>query len=411
MQFLFITLGSTGDILPFLELSRELDRRGHQCRLITQEAFQDLAKDYPVSWTPLFTSPLLNDLEGMMLEIFRRKRGSEVVDYFYNILMQDIVPRRDELLKAIDQADVVLGSYLFPFFTLIARKRGKPAWTISFSHRFFPSSNHNPLLETRKWRLPLNAWSWKFFYYYINRKMRQHLRSAGLLEELPAQYQMRDEYVLNSFLCLPSVFKQNQENPGEPAHWIGALRSTTQTSALEPEIENFLREGPIPLLNFGSVNFDDVEKVLESFLRHWPEDRRILVQSGWAGLMRENAPDNIKFLGRVSHDALFPRLSLLIHHGGAGTTAAALHAGIPQIIVPHIADQWFFGDEVNRLGVGQVLARQQWPQKLPPLVAQMETDAKLRVKAQGVAAQLKAERGIVNLADTLEAKLSSSPST
>jgi len=63
-------------------------------------------------------------------------------------------------------------------------------------------------------------------------------------------------------------------------------------------------------------------------------------------------PDNVLSVGALDHVRLFPRVDLVVHHGGAGTTATALRAGVPQVIVPHIVDQFFHGKRVAELGVG-----------------------------------------------------------
>lgn len=408
MRFLFITLGSTGDVLPLLNLSRELHRRGHHCTLSTQDAFQSLASGYPVQWAPLFHSPPLNDLPAMMLEIYKRKRGSEVVDYFYHLLFQELAARREELLSRIDEADLVVASYLFPFFALIARARGVPARTVSFSHRFFPSRNHHPLFETRR-RLPLNRASWKFFFWYINRKMRAHLRRAGMLDLLPPSYELRDEYVAHTHLVVPTCFRDNLLQPDEPCNFVGSLVQTGAGESLPPDLEDFLSGEPVPLLNFGSVTFPGADDLMRDFLRHWPSSRKILIQSGWAGLTHKDPPENVRIIGHTPHRDLLPRISTLIHHGGAGTTAAALHAGVPQIIVPHIADQWFLAGEIERLGVGRRLPRRIWPRRLPALLQAVENNSALIRAAKQLAGVLESENGNRRLSDQLESLLDPAP--
>lgn len=406
MRFLCITLGSTGDILPFLNLSRELHARGHTCVLATQAAFDETAKSYPVEFHPLFHAPELNHLEEMMLQFDIQKSGGRLVDYFYERVFRDLEPARRELLQMMDAVDCTLTSYLFPFFALMARQRGRAAHTIALSHRFFPSGNHNPLLEKRR-ALPFNGLAWKLFYATINRKMRKHLKRAGMLSLIPERYCLRREYDDHCFLCVPSVFEDNLENPDSGSPFIGALRSADTGESLPDDLCAFLTEGPVPLLNFGSVTFRDVETVMNAFVREWPPERRILVQTGWAGLQHADPPPTMRFIGSIPHQALLPRISALIHHGGAGTTAAALHAGIPQVIIPHIADQWFMASEVERLGAGVELRRKKWPLNLPRLLARIEADPVIAENARNISARLSNENGVAALADRLERVLPS----
>ena len=129
------------------------------------------------------------------------------------------------------------------------------------------------------------------------------------------------------------------------------------------------------------------------FIRCWPKGKKLILQSGWAGLKIEGPRPEIKRVGKVSHDQLFRYGSMIIHHGGAGTTASVLHAGLPHIVIPHIGDQWFFAGEVRRLGVGLELKCSKWPEGLPKAVRTIEKSKKLPRRACTVADLLAKEDG------------------
>ncbi|MEU4194903.1 glycosyltransferase [Kribbella sp. NPDC026611] len=80
--------------------------------------------------------------------------------------------------------------------------------------------------------------------------------------------------------------------------------------------------------------------------------RRVVVARGWAGLDAVDDADDCLVIGTVNHQALFPRMAAIVHHGGAGTTTAAARAGVPQVIVPLIADQPYWAGRVVDLGIG-----------------------------------------------------------
>src|SRR6185503_12283234 len=86
--------------------------------------------------------------------------------------------------------------------------------------------------------------------------------------------------------------------------------------------------------------------------------------AGWAGLGGPALPPGVLCLEAAPHAWLFPRMAAVVHHGGAGTTAAAFRAGVPQVVVPHLADQPFWGERVARLGVGP------WPIARPQVTAE-----------------------------------------
>jgi vancomycin aglycone glucosyltransferase len=79
---------------------------------------------------------------------------------------------------------------------------------------------------------------------------------------------------------------------------------------------------------------------------------RAVISQGWAGLGDGPLPGNVFVTGPVSHPRLFPRVAAAVHHGGAGTTTAVARAGVPQVVVPHIADQFYWGRRVSLLGLG-----------------------------------------------------------
>src|SRR5690606_39218697 len=120
----------------------------------------------------------------------------------------------------------------------------------------------------------------------------------------------------------------------------------------EERIRAFLGGELAPTLTFGSMVYDQPEAVMERLIASWPSERKLIVQPGWSGFKVPRSAENILEVGPMSHDQLFRHASVVIHHGGAGTTASALHAGKPHIVVPHIGDQQFFSSEVVRLGCG-----------------------------------------------------------
>jgi len=78
---------------------------------------------------------------------------------------------------------------------------------------------------------------------------------------------------------------------------------------------------------------------------------RALLSSGWAGLGDAALPAHVMRLGRVSHASLFPRCAAVVHHGGAGTVTTAARAGVPQLVVPHVLDQFYWAGCLHRHGV------------------------------------------------------------
>ena len=106
-----------------------------------------------------------------------------------------------------------------------------------------------------------------------------------------------------------------------------------------PALVDFLADGPAPVyVGFGSMAPADAERLtavaLEALAR---TDQRAVLLAGWAGLGRAASSDRVLVVDSIPHDWLFPRMSALVHHGGAGTTASGLRAGVPAVVVPSSA--------------------------------------------------------------------------
>ncbi|EFF89023.1 LOW QUALITY PROTEIN: conserved hypothetical protein, partial [Streptomyces sp. e14] len=119
---------------------------------------------------------------------------------------------------------------------------------------------------------------------------------------------------------------------------------------LPPQLEDFLRSGPRPvLITFGSMAAGEGERLSEIAVRALRRaGLRGILQTGSAGLAAES--DDVRTIGDVPHALLFPQLAAVVHHAGAGTTAAALRAAVPAVTVPVTADQPFWARRLAAIG-------------------------------------------------------------
>lgn len=120
------------------------------------------------------------------------------------------------------------------------------------------------------------------------------------------------------------------------------------------ELTKFLDAGDPPVyIGFGSIVVDDPDKFTQMIFEAVEKAGvRALVSKGWGGLGDDNVPDNIYMLENTPHDWLFPKVSAVVHHGGAGTTAIGLKTGKPTMVVPFFGDQQFWGTMIGDSGAG-----------------------------------------------------------
>jgi UDP:flavonoid glycosyltransferase YjiC (YdhE family) len=143
-----------------------------------------------------------------------------------------------------------------------------------------------------------------------------------------------------------------------PADWPPELRVTGYWWPAPPdwnppqELTDFLDAGPPPVfVGFGSMapgQGDRLAAIVLDAVRR--AGVRAVLQAGWSGLAAAAPHDDVLSIGEAPHEWLFPRMSTVVHHAGAGTTAAALRAGVPAVPVPVLADQPFWARRVHQLG-------------------------------------------------------------
>jgi UDP:flavonoid glycosyltransferase YjiC (YdhE family) len=133
-------------------------------------------------------------------------------------------------------------------------------------------------------------------------------------------------------------------------------------------------------------------------------NQRALLFSGWGGLHKEDLPDSMFMIDSTPHDWLFLRLAAVVHHGGAGTTAAGLRAGVPSIVIPFLIDQPFWGQRIYKLRVGPApIPRSKLTvDRLAHAIQESVTNTAMRQRAAELGAKIQAEDGIANAVEIIQ---------
>jgi len=166
----------------------------------------------------------------------------------------------------------------------------------------------------------------------------------------------------------------------------------------DPELLAFLRAGPPPVyIGFGSIVVDDPNAMTQLIFEAVKQTgQRALVSKGWGGLGADQfgIPDGVFMLGNVPHDWLFRCVSCVVHHGGAGTTAAGIKAGRPTVVVPFFGDQPFWGAMVARAGAGPspIPHKQLTAEKLAAAIAEALKPSSME-RARELADKISEEKG------------------
>ena len=173
---------------------------------------------------------------------------------------------------------------------------------------------------------------------------------------------------------------------------------------------DFLAAGDAPVcVTFGSMvnrESERIDAVVRAALAR--THQRGIILTGWGGKAPTEHADDVFYVDAVPHDWLFQRCSSVIHHGGVGTTAASLRAGIPTIIVPHAIDQQFWGKRVAAIGAGPepIDLAHLSVERLAAAFAQANSPA-LRARAHELGCLIRAEDGAGNAVRLIEAHAAS----
>ncbi len=304
---------------------------------------------------------------------------------------------------------MLVSSYLFPHYKVIAARQGKPFVSFAFCHNTIPSPDYPPELVPALRGMPYaiqSRWNMTFWHLaniVVDRAINGIIGDVLKAKNLPLAKGFLTQPAEIVLAVVSQALMSERGKIDSLFKFTGFLRwQAEESEEQEVRLAAFCLGERVPILTFGSVAFDDTHAIMSRFEKSWPQGKKIIVQTGWSGLSVEVERPEILVVGKMSHDQLFRHASCVVHHGGAGTTGSVLTAGKPHIIIPHIADQHFWGAEMIRLGVGIVLKKKRWPEMLPERVQFIERQARLHTRALEIQKILLDEDGPGNAVKALE---------
>lgn len=342
--------GTRGDIYPMLALARRIEARGDAVVFCAPPDFADATAEHGLAFRPVgidiraYLTAEASALHGGGLAMARAAGA---------MLNQNIAQQFADLHAAAMGCDAILSAGTQMAASSVAEALGVPHRFIAYDPILLRSETHPPVF-CRRPNLPfwVNRLLWRIqgriLYMGMGRTVNRQRVALGLAPT-------RDVYrlLLGEDLLL-AVEERIAPIPhdAQKARYIGCLHPFERTT-LPDKLEDFLASGTAPVyIGFGSMT--DPNPARSTALLLEAIDRagvRAIVSAGWAGLGEGALPSDVIVVGAVDHSTLFGRVAAVVHHGGAGTTTTAARAGVPQILVPHVLDQFHWAARVQRLGV------------------------------------------------------------
>lgn len=405
MKITILALGSRGDVQPGVALGARLRREGHQVRLGSFAQFAGLAAEHGLAFTPIAgdINAILQSEEGRAM--LRSRNPLKLFGVIRGSLRESAEQQRHDIQAAAAAADgiVTLGATYYAGETL-AELRGIPHLTAVLQPLLataeFPASMlPAPPISSPAVNRASHALSEQLFWQMMRPTVNRVRRDLGL-GALPVEPGFsravragREALYAFSRVLVP-----------RPADWppgavVTGFWFLDSGPAWEPpaELRDFLAAGDPPVyIGFGSMNTRDPRRTAELALRALAlSGRRGVLLRGWGGMAADELPPGVIMVDSAPHDWLFPRVAAVVHHGGSGTTGAALRAGVPSVVTPFFADQPFWARRVAALGVGPapIPQRALTAEGLAGAIAAAGAPA-LRRRAAAVGAIVRAEDGV-----------------
>ena len=362
MHITILTIGSRGDVQPFIALGQGLQRAGHKVKLATHANFESMTRNYGLDF-----SLIEGDVQANMLA----ESGQKMLDAGGNIFTfmrrygQMLAPMAERALvdswAACQGTDAIIAHGAAFWGYDIAQKLGVPFYLAGLQpfspNRDFPHPMMPPALRLGGLVNQLSyLLMWQLFWQLFRKPINQW---RGNTLNLPTWQQIpfRD----GRWQQVPILYGYSPTVIPKPRDWTEQLHVTGYwflDSPLDfsppPELVDFLEAGKPPVyIGFGSMTGRNPELMTEIALSALAKTgQRGILLTGWGGISNVDLPDSVFKIDSIPHNWLFPQMAAIVHHGGAGTTAAALRAGVPSIVIPFIVDQPFWGHRVAQLGVG-----------------------------------------------------------
>ena len=404
MRIVIIAPGTRGDVQPYIALGKGLQSAGHTIRLVSHSNFESLVTSYGLEfWS--FGNDVKDAVENSDMQALTEKGN-------FLLLLAKMAKeaQREALrfaeggLRAAQGMEIVLSGLGGLFIGIaIAEKLDIPlvqAYVVPFSPTREMSSVLTPKLPP-----VLNRVS----HQLTRQLMWQGFRSADTIARkkvlnIPAA-PLLGPYDSKSTHNMPILYGFSPSVIPAPSDWNDQTHITgfwfvDEADDWQPPaaLLDFLQAGPAPIyIGFGSMSSRAPEQTADLIIQALKlTNQRAILLSGWGGLQKANIPDSIFMIDSIPHSWLFPRVSAVVHHGGASTTAAGLKAGIPSVVIPFFGDQPFWGQRVAELGVGSkpIPRKQLTAERLANAIQEVVTNEDIRQRAAKLGKQIQTENGI-----------------
>lgn len=401
MNILIPTIGSRGDVQPFLALAQGLSQAGHSVTLASHPGMRALVESHGVSFAPI--GPDI-DLAREAAAIRQRSRSAPAgLIQAMRFGLEMVERSHDDILVLCRGTDLVVVPASSAAGKNEADQLGLPYLSVTLMPWAIPWDDPQRPLFKRILYGAIDSGVALITTAPLNRmRKRQGLPPVGK-EGFTSQY-------LNLIPVSPAVYPPNPL--WETRHHVVGYWFAEAPRGWQPpgELLSFIENGDAPvLISLGAMSLGDADAGQSASLFVKAVQNagvRAIIQSWQAELQQMDLPPSIYITGSLPHSWLMPRCAGVVHHGGFGTTAAGLRAGIPALVIAHMADQFYWSQRIYELGVGpQPIHHNKLDlQGLTSALEELTHRPDLQSSASSLGKQIRAENGIENAVNLIGSK-------
>jgi vancomycin aglycone glucosyltransferase len=349
MKILLAPHGTRGDVQPMLALALALRARGHTASFLAPNDF--------VGW--IHAHQFQCEPNGIHVERTLRSAGADLASFAWqrHYFNEVLIPALFESFASIEpDVDVIVGAGVQLAAASVAEN-----WRVAHAHVIFcpcvvpNSASPPPTMTTQGLPAFLNRFLWEWIAtpsgLMIRGSVNAGRRKLGLAPILnPLSHLFRQPTLLAADHELAPLDDDAPLSITATDAWV-----LDQSNDMNPRVDRFLALNPSPIyVGFGSMVAKQATAIADDILAAVRAvGRGALIASGWAELGHQfDDVEDVLVVPEIAHDIVLPRVAAAVHHGGAGTTHAAARAGVPQVVLPHVLDQFYWAARVERLGLG-----------------------------------------------------------
>lgn len=410
--FVLTTVGTTGDLLPYLALGEGLSARGHRVRIVSHAFHEERVKARGLEFVAEGAQFNVESFNRVLDEVRKIKEPLQQFELLLNRLFLTSAERRFEVhLQASKDADLVVNHGFDLLGQEAAIKNRRPWASVTLLPHLIPT-DEAPVYPLPRLGLWWTKMTWKTLYDLsqgINRRTSLVLSSLGAAPRSLGVAGAVSPY-LHLVAASPSLVHARTDWPSQ-VHLTGAFIERARPYQPPPELAAFLDQHPRPVVvTFGSMGGNDSQasnEIVQAALRM--AGRPAIVQAGYTGLMAKAGPGDppILSVGYVPHDFLFAQAGCVVHHAGAGTSTAATWAKVPSVAVPHLFDQYYWAGMLRERGLTpKPIFRSDLTAARLAKAIRAVAHPKYQQAAEQVGAKLRGEDGVGRAVELLEGLLS-----